>query len=361
MSPPTLPVTVVIPAFNREHLLAEALASVHAQTLRPAEVLVVDDCSSDATAEVAERLGATVLRHATNQGAASARNSGFDAAGQEWIALLDSDDRWLPWHLETVWEHRGAHVLVAGSSLQVDDAGRPARVSGPVQWRDRVLSSPGDLIFPENVVAASGAMVRRSTVAEVGGYDTSLRYSEDFDLWLRLLRHGTGVCLSRVTVVYHIHEGQKSRHRADAGEAQQLIAQRAIGDGSRRPVERRIGVRLWDDGREALREGDRKAAARSFAAVVRRPQRLVGVVAIWGWRRLVRRRARALTPDGRERVAVVGGPLPSDGTVEDWRHRPLTARIRAMAVAPPRSTVSPRRADRWLSRAFGVEHRSADD
>jgi GT2 family glycosyltransferase len=372
LSAAPLPITVLIPAYNREQLLEAAIASVKAQTRPPAELLVVDDCSTDGTAAVAERLGATVLRHERNQGAAAARNSGLAAATQEWVALLDSDDAWLPWHLETVWEHRDSHVLVAGSSLQVGDGGRPLAVSGPVVWRDRTLTAPAELVFPENFVPASGAMVRRATVNEVGGYDTGLRYSEDFDLWLRLLQKGTAVCLARVTVVYRLHEGQKSRHRGDAGRAQRLIAQRALGHGSRAPLERRVGVRAWDDGREALRVGEPAAAVRAFTAIARHPQRIAGVLATWGRRRLIRRRARALTSDGLERVALLAGPEPDaprgeregvrdrdarGARLEDWRRRPALDRLRALILAPPRRTVSPRRRDAWLSRALGIEHR----
>ena len=109
----TAPVSVIIPAFNRADTLPRALRSVLGQSLRPAEVIVVDDHSQDATAEVAERWGVRVIRHERNRGAAAARNTAAAAATQPWLAPLDSDDEWLPHHLATLWPLREigrAHV-----------------------------------------------------------------------------------------------------------------------------------------------------------------------------------------------------------------------------------------------------------
>ena len=100
----TLPVTVVIPAWNRARELPAALASVARQTAQPAEVVVVDDGSTDRTAEVAAAHGARVVRHEENRGVSAARNSGIAAASHDWIAFVDSDDEWLPRHLQTTPE-----------------------------------------------------------------------------------------------------------------------------------------------------------------------------------------------------------------------------------------------------------------
>src|SRR3712207_89972 len=86
-----LPVSVIVPAYNRAEMLRRSLASIGSQ--RPelaAEVIVVDDGSSDDTAATAERLGARVIRHERNRGLATARNTGLEAATYPWVALLDS-------------------------------------------------------------------------------------------------------------------------------------------------------------------------------------------------------------------------------------------------------------------------------
>ena len=102
MNVPRPAISVVIPCRNGAEFLGEALDSVRAQTLAPLEVIVVDDRSSDASAEVARAHGATVLRTAEPGGTAVARNLGWRHARGELIAFLDADDRWRPRHLEVV-------------------------------------------------------------------------------------------------------------------------------------------------------------------------------------------------------------------------------------------------------------------
>ena len=95
--PDPLPVSVVIPAFNRPEMVARAVRSaLEQQPRRPAEVIVVDDASSDDTAAAASAAGARVIRHEVNQGEGAARNTAIRAARHDWVALLDSDDEFLP-------------------------------------------------------------------------------------------------------------------------------------------------------------------------------------------------------------------------------------------------------------------------
>src|SRR5205814_6119521 len=102
-----LPVSVVVPAHDRADVIERALRSVAEQRdCEPAEVIVVDDRSTDRTAELAEAHGARVLRHDRNRGQAAARNTGVRATVQPWIALLDTDDEWLPDHLAVLWPLR---------------------------------------------------------------------------------------------------------------------------------------------------------------------------------------------------------------------------------------------------------------
>ncbi len=357
-----LPVSVVIPVHDRAGLLERAVGCARTQTARPAEIVVVDDGSSDNSAEVASALGCVVVRHDRNQGAAAARNTGVARASNDWIALLDSDDEWKPNHLATVWAARGEHQLVSSSALVLDPDGRPRQVIGPPFWRGRILTGPGDLLYPENPVVASGALVKRATIEAVGGYDTTLRYSEDFDLWARVLARGTGCSLPEVTVLIRAHEGRKSGHRDGPSRAQSTIARRVQNStGERARVERRLGVRAWDDLRRALDERDPGRAASAAGALVRTPQRMAGVLGIWFWRRQMARRARAFALDGRPRLAVVSAPpgaaLPQcSGTsvIEDWRSLGLLEVSRRVLLAPPRAALASRRSHRLLLRITGV-------
>jgi glycosyltransferase involved in cell wall biosynthesis len=87
------PISVVIPAYNAETFIAEAIQSVHAQTLKVAEIIVVADDCTDRTAQIAAELGATVLEH-NRRNMAVGLNLGVNAGTQPWIALLDADDFW---------------------------------------------------------------------------------------------------------------------------------------------------------------------------------------------------------------------------------------------------------------------------
>src|ERR1700757_37711 len=88
-------ISVIIPAYNAAHFLPRCLKSVFAQTLQPAEVIVVDDGSTDDSADVARKLGARVVSR-PNGGLSAARNTGVQSSTSEWIALLDADDLWAP-------------------------------------------------------------------------------------------------------------------------------------------------------------------------------------------------------------------------------------------------------------------------
>jgi glycosyltransferase involved in cell wall biosynthesis len=173
-------ISVVIPAFNAAATLGETLASVLSQTRPPDEVIVVDDGSTDATAEIArERLDARVLRQA-NGGVASAMNAGLRASRCSLVAFLDADDVWMPAHLETHERHLGDQPGLDASvgwvvefvcpSLPPEEAGR---------FRPRP-AQPGWL--------AGATVIRRGVFERVGEFDPSLRIGAWID-WVDRARH----------------------------------------------------------------------------------------------------------------------------------------------------------------------------
>lgn len=198
------PPAVVIPVHDRADLLRLALASVAAQTLLPAEVIVVDDGSTDGSAAVAESFGATVIRQPAS-GVSAARNRGLRAATAATVAFLDSDDEWEPGHLAALAAGASGNALVSTAALSTDGA-----LIGSQSRRPLVLTAPGRLLWPDNPVVTSAVLVDRALALEVGGFDERLRHSEDVDLWARLLRHGPGLVLPDVTVRYRTHPGQTS-------------------------------------------------------------------------------------------------------------------------------------------------------
>ena len=274
-----LPVSVIMPAYQRAALLPRAIASVRAQrTVQPAEIVVVDDGSSDRTADVAADLGARVVRHPSNRGIAAARNSGVETATQPWLALLDSDDEWLTHHLATVWALRDGHVLAAASALRWAPNTRRSQIQGPPGSEPLLLRSPAPLVFPGNFLPASAVLVRRDVVREVGGFRTPDAV-EDFDMWLRVLERGTGIITPDVTVVYYVHDSQASGDAARMQARHILVADRCRGRPWWSPalVERWQATAEWSNVRSAIRHGRPREAARHASWIAARPRRIAAV------------------------------------------------------------------------------------
>ena len=188
-------VSVIIPAYNAAGTLARAVESVLAQTRPVDEIVVVDDGSTDRTAEVARQFGPPVRYvRQENAGASSARNRGIAEATGDWIAFLDADDWWMPqrieWGLEILHRHPQLQ-WVSGAYLQMLPGG--AQVPVPQTTGHRSLLKEGD--YFENVYAAMAVgvcphtcslTIRRNVLLEVGGFDTRLRVGEDVDLRIRI-------------------------------------------------------------------------------------------------------------------------------------------------------------------------------
>jgi glycosyltransferase involved in cell wall biosynthesis len=290
-------VTVVIPAFNRAELLPRALASLDAQRpWRPAEVIVVDDASTDGTAEVAARLGARVLRHETNRGPAEARNTAFAAAAQPWLAQLDSDDEWLPHCLATLWALRSGHVLVCGGSLALLPGGG-RRYNGTMRRRPEVITSPARLVFPDNFVASSGVLLSTAAVRAVGGYRPGGRFAEDLDLWIRLLENGTGIATPTVVTRYHVHEAQATQAQAALLGGHRDVLASYEGRPWWRPslLRRWSAVPAWAAVKDAAASGSRLEALAALARLVADPQRARGLAELLLFRLRARRRSARLS------------------------------------------------------------------
>jgi glycosyltransferase involved in cell wall biosynthesis len=202
--------SVVVPCFNSAAYLGQTLESIRSQTWPASEIIVVDDMSSDASVDIARKAGARVLSTGTNSGPSRARNLGIQAARSAFVAFVDADDYWEPTHLEelagliarcpsaTVFYSR---VRMTDGVIAVAPLRDPAGV--PLNLRER--------LFQLNPVPQSAAAARRLALLEIGGYDESRRFSEDFDLWLRLSRTALFAASHAITVNYRIHPGQATR------------------------------------------------------------------------------------------------------------------------------------------------------
>ena len=206
-------VSVIIPTYNRAALVQEAVASVLAQTYRDFELLVVDDCSTDATREALAAWGGEiqVLRLPARRGVSVARNAGIAAARGEWLAFLDSDDLWLPEKLARQMAFVQAHPQFLLSQTEETWVRRGVRVNPP-----RTHKKEGGRIFLRSLerclVSPSAAVLHRRLIEEHGGFDPSLPAAEDYDLWLRLSwRYEVGLLPEPLVIKRGGHEDQLSR------------------------------------------------------------------------------------------------------------------------------------------------------
>jgi glycosyltransferase involved in cell wall biosynthesis len=283
-----LPISVVLPAYNREKLIVPALESIAKQTAQPAEVIVIDDGSSDATADVAQRAGATVVRQ-SNGGVSTARNEGIRRATQPWIAFLDSDDEWLPEKLALQWEAvrlcENAEIVFTDFG-QLDAAGvrvgatlasyaayrgiQKSEVAPQTYCLD--LAGARDAMVFQNYVLTSTIVVRRDLLLRAGLFDPALRQREDHELLLRMILLTRGAVVERPLVMYrHNSPNSLTDEGIEMLRARSLIADRIIRSPGRYPAValeefskkqprwlRRLGVR-------SLQEGDFDGAVDAFS------------------------------------------------------------------------------------------------
>jgi glycosyltransferase involved in cell wall biosynthesis len=205
-------VTIVIPAWNAAPTLPETLDSVFRQTFTDYEVVVVDDGSTDGTADLLGRYGDRVrVLTKPNEGRPSTtRNLGVRAARGELIAFLDADDRWQPEKLArqvALFDRNPALGLVYSAVTVIDGEGQPLRVARcPAAGRGRAYA----ILSTRNFIVGSSAMARRTAIESAGYYDESLTSAENWDLWIRIARDWEIDFVPEPLTDYRVHPGNRS-------------------------------------------------------------------------------------------------------------------------------------------------------
>lgn len=292
--------SVVVPARDAESTLGEALSSVEAQSLPATEVIVVDDGSVDATAELASSHGARVI-HQEPAGPSAARNRGIHESVGEWIAFLDADDVWHPHKLEAQMH------AVSTSSDVVAVASDWVRPGAPWPERDgrEALSyvSLADL-FVMNRFQTSTVMARAATLRSIGGFRPALDGAEDWDCWLRLSRLGSILKLDWPYVAYRDSPGGVSKDLWQVYERMwEMLSDAVVSPPATMGRSDLEAVLAWHHLRFAvnwLLEGDRRAARSALGGLSRDrlvhsvPRAFKDYLAPFLWGR-VERRLRAAT------------------------------------------------------------------
>jgi glycosyltransferase involved in cell wall biosynthesis len=221
-------VSVVIPTRDRPELLALTLRTALSQEHVNAELIVVDDGSESGTATLVRQLADSRIRLLPNTGppgVSGARNRGIAAANGRWIAFLDDDDLWAPnklaMQIAAATENNAGWVYAGDVTVDAD-----LRVcsGAPPPPPDEVVA---DLRRHNAVPAgASNVAVRREVLERVGDFDTALRTSEDWDMWLRLAATGLPACVRRPLVALRTHGAMASRAFAQVLTDLEIIADR---------------------------------------------------------------------------------------------------------------------------------------
>lgn len=205
-------ISVIIPTYNRRVYVQEAIDSVLAQTYTDYEIIVVDDGSTDGTgAALQERYGERIQYiWQENQGESVARNRAINMATGDYIALLDSDDLWLPEKLEKQMALLQDDPDCAGVYCKasfIDAEGHP--LSWPPMGRPLDTKDPLAHLALACPVPGSTAIIRAGLLDQVGLYDPSIQHGEDWDLWLRMaVDHHIAFIDSTLTIIRRHHGGQ---------------------------------------------------------------------------------------------------------------------------------------------------------
>jgi glycosyltransferase involved in cell wall biosynthesis len=297
----TTTVTVVIPAFNAARFIERSVRSAASQTHEHVEIIVVDDGSTDTTAERAVSVADPRVRilRAAHNGISAARNRAIDEATGDVLAFLDADDLWEPDKLAAQLPLLANAVAVGGLMRYVSSTGTVLGTAGegPAGHMEEIRRG-AFMPFP-----ISSMIARTDLVRDVGRFDPDLPCAEDLDLLQRLALRGPVAMVDQVVGSYRIHAGSASARTyfrlqegirfLQARNEDPSLTWTAFDSGYRRTlsmVRSDLGGYLYRSGGLAIGEGDRlKAATMLTGALVLRPTYVA--------RRLARQRSHHRTRD----------------------------------------------------------------
>lgn len=212
-------ISIIMAAYNAEKTIEQAISSVLNQTYPNFELLVVNDCSKDRTAEIVGRLAerdsrVRLISNPKNSGVSYTRRHGLEEAKGEWIAILDSDDAWAPEKLEkqiALQKKVKADLLFTGSAFMDMD-------SRPIDW---YLRAPAEVTYrqllKQNVLSNSSALVRKELYAK--HYAVGDGMHEDFAIWLGILKEGRKAYgVDEPLLIYRIARSSKSGNKIKAAK-----------------------------------------------------------------------------------------------------------------------------------------------
>lgn len=209
-------ISIIVPTHNRAHCLFRALDSVLAQTYQDWELIVVDDASTDHTAEAvtgwieSHKLNyrARFVRLEQNRGVSAARNAGASVAKGDWLAFLDSDDEWLPHRLERQIPLQNHFCLIHSEEIWIRNGVRVNAMKKHAKSGGQIFNRCVDICF----ISPSSVLLKRSVFEAAHGFREDFPVCEDYELWLRLsAQYEVGFIEEPLLKKYGGHDDQLSR------------------------------------------------------------------------------------------------------------------------------------------------------
>ena len=253
-------ITAILPTWNRAEWLEKSIQSVLDQTFGDFELVVVDDASTDSTAEIIERYSGKIrtIVFSENRGVSAARNAAISTSDSEWIAFLDSDDFWHP------------------DKLQKQIAQTKMRPACPLHFTDEIWIRNGVRVNPKKkhqkkegwifqpslalcLMAPSTVILRRELFEVHGLFDENLPVCEDYDLWLRLTaQHPVALLDEKLMTRHGGHADQLSRSDWGIDRYRVQSIQKILKTESLRPEDRTAAIRMLIEKCGILAKGFRK-------------------------------------------------------------------------------------------------------
>ena len=215
-------ISVIIPTYNRKHTLASAIDSVLIQSFKPSEIIVVDDGSTDGTSDWIKSnyptiiflepfKGSEPLKGFSTNGVSAARNVGIKKAQGDWIALLDSDDEWLPDKLAKqgqALQENSDFLFCHTNEIWIRNGVRVNQMKKHQKYGGDIFEKCLDMCR----ISPSSSLFHKSILDDIGVFDENLKVCEDYDLWLRITSKYPVLFLDEPLInKYGGHEDQLSK------------------------------------------------------------------------------------------------------------------------------------------------------
>jgi len=268
-------VSVVVPTYNRLPMLKEAVDSVLAQNFEDFELIVVDDGSTDGTANEIVKYGGRVklLQHKENRGVSASRNTGITHAKGKYIAFLDSDDLWVKGKLKiqtTFLDENPHYPLCYTDEIWI----RKGKRVNPMLKHAKYSGWIFEKCLPLCTISPSSAMMRKTLFSRVGLFDEALPVCEDYDLWLRISARFPIFFIDKKLIIKRGGHPDQLSNRSWGNDRYRVIAlEKLLSEPYVRPEERELILREMKKKCQILSQGFLKrgneAEGRRYQAVMK--------------------------------------------------------------------------------------------